>query len=282
MGVDVWTAPADGSGRPSALPGQRRIALDPALNMAFANVHARATRPTGRWLTRMVAKGVILASATDTACRTSFDPRAGGVARTRWPTSRSCSTRWRRCARRASPTSRSSSCPATEADIREAVGDGAAWGLALTHLLADGGGPAAPLHAAQAFVEDGPFILQRGDGLLGDSLSSFAEAARRGAPGRGPSRPSPARAPQARRARGPAPAARRRRARRPGHDGRGRRLPLRCRGTARRAPRAGQRPRRHGARGHRRARPAGRRPRPRAPGARLAALHRRRRRICSR
>jgi glucose-1-phosphate thymidylyltransferase len=63
----------------------------------------------------------------------------------------------------------------TADDIRVAVGDGARWGLSLTHLVVDGAdGPAAPLQAAHAFVEDGPFILQRGDGLLGDALSSFA------------------------------------------------------------------------------------------------------------
>jgi glucose-1-phosphate thymidylyltransferase len=63
----------------------------------------------------------------------------------------------------------------TADDIRVAVGDGARWGLSLTHLVVDGAdGPAAPLQAAHAFVEEGPFILQRGDGLLGDALSSFA------------------------------------------------------------------------------------------------------------
>jgi glucose-1-phosphate thymidylyltransferase len=63
----------------------------------------------------------------------------------------------------------------TAEEIRTAVGDGARWGLHLTHLAVDGSdGPAGPLQAAQAFVDDGPFILQRGDGLLGDALSSFA------------------------------------------------------------------------------------------------------------
>jgi glucose-1-phosphate thymidylyltransferase len=67
------------------------------------------------------------------------------------------------------------SCAVTTDEIRAAVGDGRQWGLNLTHLLVDrGDGPAGPLHAAHGFVEDGPFILQRGDGLLGDALSSFS------------------------------------------------------------------------------------------------------------
>jgi glucose-1-phosphate thymidylyltransferase len=67
------------------------------------------------------------------------------------------------------------SCDSTAGDIRDAVGDGGRFGLRLTHLVTEpADGPSAPLHAAQEFVEDGPFILQRGDGLLGDALSSFA------------------------------------------------------------------------------------------------------------
>jgi glucose-1-phosphate thymidylyltransferase len=67
------------------------------------------------------------------------------------------------------------SCDSTTDDIRDAVGDGGRFGLRLTHLITEpADGPSAPLHAAQEFVEDGPFILQRGDGLLGDALSSFA------------------------------------------------------------------------------------------------------------
>jgi glucose-1-phosphate thymidylyltransferase len=122
----------------------------------------------------MVAKGVILASASHPASRTALDPR---VAASLMPVAnRPILFHALEAMREAGVADVAIvSCPATEDDIREAVGDGAQWGLDLTHLLADrAGGPAAPLHAAQAFVEDGPFILQRGDGLLGDSLSSFA------------------------------------------------------------------------------------------------------------
>jgi glucose-1-phosphate thymidylyltransferase len=67
------------------------------------------------------------------------------------------------------------SCSSSAAAIRDAVGDGRAWGLRLEHILVDGAdGPGAPLQAAHAFVDDAPFILQRGDGLLSDALSSFA------------------------------------------------------------------------------------------------------------
>ena len=158
---------------PAALPGPRVVALHAALKHGLREVHARATRPTSRWLTEMVAKGVIVASATDTVSRTPLDPR---VAASLVPVAnRPILFHALEAMREAGIADVAIvSCPATEDDIREAVGDGAAWGLELTHLVANGGGPAAPLHAAQAFVEDGPFILQRGDGLLGDALSSFA------------------------------------------------------------------------------------------------------------
>jgi glucose-1-phosphate thymidylyltransferase len=121
----------------------------------------------------MVAKGVIVASATDSVRRAPLDPR---VAAPLVPVAN------RPILFHALEGMREAgiadiaivACPATAADIRGAVGDGGRWGLQVTHLEVDGGGPAAPLHAAQAFVEDGPFILQRGDGLLGDALSSFA------------------------------------------------------------------------------------------------------------
>jgi glucose-1-phosphate thymidylyltransferase len=68
-------------------------------------------------------------------------------------------------------------------DIRDAVGGGERWGLELTHLLVEGADDStAPLHAAQDFVEDRPFILQRGDGLLGDALSSFSGLVAEGRP----------------------------------------------------------------------------------------------------
>ena len=121
----------------------------------------------------MVAKGVILASAPDTASRTPFDPR---TAASLVPVAnRPILFHALEAMHEAGIADVAIvSCPATEDRIRDAVGDGASWALDLTHLVAEGGGP-APLHAAQAFVGDGPFILQRGDGLLGDSLSSFAE-----------------------------------------------------------------------------------------------------------
>jgi glucose-1-phosphate thymidylyltransferase len=121
----------------------------------------------------MVAKGVILASSPDTASRTPFDPR---TAASLVPVAnRPILFHALEAMHEAGIADVAIvSCPATEDRIRDAVGDGASWALDLTHLVAEGGGP-APLHAAQAFVGDGPFILQRGDGLLGDSLSSFAE-----------------------------------------------------------------------------------------------------------
>ena len=89
----------------------------------------------------MVAKGVILASATDTVSRTPFDPR---VAASLVPVANQPILFHALEAMREAGIADVAivSCPATEDDIREAVGDGAAWGLELTHLLANGGGPA--------------------------------------------------------------------------------------------------------------------------------------------
>jgi glucose-1-phosphate thymidylyltransferase len=122
----------------------------------------------------MQAKGVIVASAGDTAIRPPLDPRLSAplvpVA------NRPILFHALEGMREAGIADVAIvSCSESKDEIRGAVGDGRPWGLHLTHLVIDeGGGPSAPLQAAQAFVEDGPFILQRGDGLLADALSSFA------------------------------------------------------------------------------------------------------------
>jgi glucose-1-phosphate thymidylyltransferase len=120
----------------------------------------------------MPAKGVIVASADDTAIRPPLDPR---LAASLVPVAN------RPILFHALGAMREAgivdvaivSCAGTAGAIEDAVGDGRSWGLRLTHLLVDGG-PAGSLQAANEFVEDAPFILQRGDGLLGDALSSFS------------------------------------------------------------------------------------------------------------
>ena len=121
----------------------------------------------------MVAKGVIVASATDTVRRAPLDPRVAAplVPVANRPILFHALEGMREAgiadvAIVACPPRRPTSA-ARSATVRR-------WGLQADPPRGDGGGPAAPLHAAQAFVEDGPFILQRGDGLLGDALSSFA------------------------------------------------------------------------------------------------------------
>jgi glucose-1-phosphate thymidylyltransferase len=122
----------------------------------------------------MLAKGVIVASADPTAGRPPLDPR---LAAPLVPVAN------RPILFHALESMREAgiadvaivSSPANADDIGTAVGDGGRWGLHVTHLVTNGnGGPGAPLQVAQPFVEDAPFILQRGDGLLGDALSSFA------------------------------------------------------------------------------------------------------------
>jgi glucose-1-phosphate thymidylyltransferase len=122
----------------------------------------------------MLAKGVIVASDDRTAIRPPLDPRL--MAPLVPVANRPILFHALESMREAGVADVAIvSCAATTDEIRAAVGDGGRWGLQVTHLLVNGAdGPAAPLHAAHAFVEDGPFILQRGDGLLGDALSSFA------------------------------------------------------------------------------------------------------------
>jgi glucose-1-phosphate thymidylyltransferase len=120
----------------------------------------------------MPAKGVIVASAEDAAIRPPLDPR---LAASLVPVAN------RPIIFHALGAMREAgivdvaivSCNGTSDAIQDAVGDGRSWGLRLTHMLV-GEGPGQALQAANEFVEDAPFILQRGDGLLGDALSSFA------------------------------------------------------------------------------------------------------------
>jgi glucose-1-phosphate thymidylyltransferase len=120
----------------------------------------------------MPAKGVIVASAGDTVSRPPLDPR---LATPLVPVAnRPILFHALEGMREAGITDVAIvSCAATTSAIREAVND-RSWGLRLTHLVVDGGnGPGGPLQAAHSFAQDAPFILQRGDGLLGDTLSSF-------------------------------------------------------------------------------------------------------------
>ncbi|HEX7298610.1 MAG TPA: sugar phosphate nucleotidyltransferase [Solirubrobacteraceae bacterium] len=122
----------------------------------------------------MLAKGVIVASADRTAIKPPLDPR---LAAPLVPVANRPILFHALEAMREAGIDEVAivSCAITSDEIRAAAGDGGRWGLSVTHLLVDrSDGPAGPLHAAQGFVDDDPFILQRGDGLLGDALSSFA------------------------------------------------------------------------------------------------------------
>lgn len=67
-------------------------------------------------------------------------------------------------------------CPATSEEIREAVGDGEAWGLRVTYI--NPGEPLGVVHAvlaAEEFLGEDPFVVHCGDCLLRQSIRPFVD-----------------------------------------------------------------------------------------------------------
>ena len=73
--------------------------------------------------------------------------------------------------------------PQTEGPIREAVGQGAGWGLDVSYLAAKRSrGLAGLLLEAEDFIDGQPFILQQGSGLLQDDLGPLVSGLQEDAP----------------------------------------------------------------------------------------------------
>jgi len=66
--------------------------------------------------------------------------------------------------------------PETGAEIREAVGDGSAFGASITYVpQAEPKGLAHALLTAEEFLQDGPFVMYLGDNLLRDGITDLVE-----------------------------------------------------------------------------------------------------------
>src|SRR5512135_3391784 len=62
----------------------------------------------------------------------------------------------------------------TGAEIREAVGDGSAWGLKATYIQQDAPrGLAHTVLVAREFLGDEPFVMYLGDNMLRDGIRGF-------------------------------------------------------------------------------------------------------------
>ncbi len=73
--------------------------------------------------------------------------------------------------------------PVTGAEIREAVGDGSAFGAEVTYIEQDR--PAGLAHAvltAEDFLDGAPFVMYLGDNLLKNGIGSLVDGFRRAAP----------------------------------------------------------------------------------------------------